>query len=227
MLLYAGLDGELELRRDRSGEGRLRGRFPYNRTTVLSDGGKTGRPRKEQFASRAFAYRVEDPKLDIHILVGHDYNKPLASKLTGTLHLTDSADALTFDATITPEIAQTSYGKDVLAQMNSGLVFGLSPGFRMPPERAVPVAEKITTEPNDPARGMNGAIIRTVLEALLYELSIVTVAAYADATVTSDGSAPKSQDQGIGDQIAARNWNLDDATRLVLPRPHALARWRL
>jgi HK97 family phage prohead protease len=214
-MLFGGLDcGGLELRRAVDGSHRLRGRFPYGKPAVLSDGGRTGRPRKEVIASRAFAYRVEDPKEEIHLLVGHSYDKPLASKGTGTLSFKDADDALTFDATITREISQTSYGTDILSLLFAGLAIGLSPGFRIPPERAVRHAEAVTEEPHDPSRGMFGALIRTIFAALLYELSIVTRPAYDQA------------------QVEARNWTPDPATGLLLPQsaeaslPRALNRWR-
>ncbi|WP_319798777.1 HK97 family phage prohead protease [Nitrobacter sp.] len=183
----ATLIGDLELRAARNGRRRLRGRFPYKKRAVLSDGGrKGGRPQKEEFASRAFGYRVQDQTAEIHLLVGHSYDKPLASKLTNTLHLVDSDEALTFDAEITPEIADTSYGADILKQIDGGLSVGISPGFRLPPPRAVAKPEVYTDEGHDPARNMHNARIRTILQALLYELSIVTVPAYKLATVTAD-----------------------------------------
>lgn len=173
--------GELELRAagpDRSR--RLVGRFPYGKAAVLSDGGRGGgRPRKEVFAPRAFAYRIDDPKEDIHLLVGHDYGQPLASRSAGTLHLKDSAAALTFEAVVTEEMQQVSWVKDLLIAFAAGLIVGISPGFRIPPERAVPEAER--TEEEDPALGM--ALIRTIFAALLYELSLVTRPAYSETTV--------------------------------------------
>jgi len=67
----------------------------------------------------------------------------------------------------------------------------------MPPERAVPAdeAERITEEPDNPAEGQNRAIIRTVLQALLYELSIVTRPAFPEA------------------QVEARSWELPKLVR--------------
>lgn len=197
----------LEIRRE-GGATRLRGRFPYGKLAVLSDGGKTGRPKKEKFAPRAFAYRVNDPAEDVHLLVGHSYDKPLASKLTDTLSLTDTEEALLFEAIITPEIAATSYGADIMKMLAAGLAIGLSPGFRIPPKRAVANAETVHDEGHDPANGMHNAIIRTVHAALLYELSIVTVPAYKES------------------QVEMRNWQVDESG-LVVPKPHALARWRL
>ncbi|SFQ63163.1 prohead serine protease, partial [Roseivivax halotolerans] len=79
---------------------------------------------------------------------------------------------------------------------------GGTPGFRIPPERAVPDAEKVEEE--NPAEGM--ALIRTIFAALLYELSVVTRPAYDET------------------QIEERNWQPD---RLILPvRVHPSARWR-
>src|SRR5262249_18159375 len=110
-----------------------------------------------------------------------------------TLILRDADEALTFEATITPEVADTSYGSDVLKLIDAGLAVGLSPGFRLPPERAVKVAEELEDEEYDPANGKYRAIIRNVRQALLFELSIVTSAAYPDA------------------QVEMRNWETGEA----------------
>lgn len=234
-MLFGGFDpAELEVRRRRNGSRRLRGRFPYRKKAVLSDGGRNGgKPAKEQFAPGAFAYRLNRPEEDIHLLYGHDYGKPLASRATGTLKFDDTPEALHFEAEITPQIADTTHGRDALALIEAGLSVGISPGFRIPPPRAVPAdqAERIEQEAYIPSRGMHGATIRTVLAALLYELSIVTSPAYKDATVEPDDEPVDEDGDGIddntGEQIAARNWSLDEPSGLIVPRPHALARWRL
>lgn len=190
--------GDLEVRAARKGRRKLRGRFPYKKRAVLSDGGrKGGRPQKETFSPKAFAYRVEAADKEIHLLVGHDFNRPLASKLTGTMKLVDTAEALTFEAEITPEIAATSYGSDVLAQIDSGLAYGISPGFRLPPPRRVAKPEVFTDEGHDPSRGMFNALIRTISSALLYELSIVTRPAYKESTIEA------LPDDGEDDDLSA------------------------
>lgn len=188
-MLWGGHIGGLEIRKRTSGAVTLHGRFPYNKRAVLSDGGRTGRPRKEVMASRAFAYRVERPEEDIHFLVGHSYDRPLASRGAGTLALRDSDEALTFEATISEEMQEVSYVRDALAAMAAGLIVGLSPGFRLPPKRAVEEVETIEDEGHDPENGAHNAIIRTVNEALLYEISMVVKPAYPET------------------QIEARNWN--------------------
>lgn len=78
-------------------------------------------------APRAFAYRVDRPEEDIHFLVGHSYDRPLASRGAGTLDIQDTDDALTFEARITPEMTGVSYVRDFLAAMGAGLILGISP----------------------------------------------------------------------------------------------------
>lgn len=219
--------GDLEVRAARKGRRKLRGRFPYKKRAVLSDGGpKGGRPQKEEFAPKAFAYRVNAPDKEIHLLVGHDYNRPLASKLTGTLRLVDTADALTFEAEISPEIAATSYGRDVLAQIDSGLAYGISPGFRLPPPRRVAKPEVFTDEGYDPSRGMFNAVIRTINSALLYEISVVTRPAYKESDIEAlpdDGEADDDLSNTLdippitdAEKIAA-GWYYDAKGNLVPP----------
>ncbi|MEO3415730.1 HK97 family phage prohead protease [Roseovarius sp. CAU 1744] len=203
-MLTGFAEGGLELRRRSSGAMALQGRFPYGKRAVLSDGGRTGRPRKEVIAPNAFAYRVNDPNEDIHFLIGHSYDRPLASRSAGTLMLTDTREALLFEALITEEMQEVTYVADFLRSFFAGLIVGLSPGFRIPPKRAVEDAETVEDEGNDPENGAFNAIIRTVHQALLYEVSAVTRPAYDEA------------------QIEARSWALPAPTRT---KP-TIQRWR-
>lgn len=221
--------GELELRASRfGGRRRIRGRFPYRSKAVLSDGGKSGKPVKEQFEPGAFSYSINSTA-EIHLLSGHDYSKPLASKNTGTLTFDDSPTALQFDADIAPEIADTSYGSDLLKQISSGLVFGLSPAFRIPPPAAVPAHKAQKVEDEDPKLGR--AIIRTIFEAILTELSIVTRPAYSDASVTLHNDT-KDEPKTDADKIAAgwvwKNGILvpPDSEQTIKRAMPAALRWR-
>lgn len=114
---------------------------------------------------------------------------PLASKGTGSLTLRDTAEALLFEAVISRAVAETTHGRDALALIGAGLSVGVSPGFRVPPRRAVPEPEEIEEEPDDgrpsPLDGkpQRGAIIRRIKAALLFELSLVTRPAYSEAAV--------------------------------------------
>ena len=191
-MLFGAAVSPLEIRREGDGSRIVAGRFPYNTRAVLSDGGRTGRPQKEQFAPGAFDYSLEQAENDIPLLVGHDFAKPLASRRSGTMTLASDSDALTFEARISPEVADTSHGRDTLALITAGLAIGLSPGFRVPPQRTVPDAVTVEEEPDNPSAGEHRAIIRTINAAILYELSIVTRPAYDAAQVEARNWKPPS-----------------------------------
>ena len=122
------------------GSRRLRGSFPYDKTAVLSRRrSQRWQPRKEQFAPGAFAYSLEITDAStIHLLVGHSYDKPLASNETGTLAFNDTREALTFDATIAPEIASDELRRGRPGADLGGLAVGISPGFRFRPRVRFP-----------------------------------------------------------------------------------------
>lgn len=158
-MLWGGHLGGLEIRAD-GGETRLTARFPYGAETELAPG------RREVIAARAFSDRIEAGE-DIHLLAGHDFNRPLASRSAGTLTLTDGDDALTVDARID---GGTSWARDFLAAHAAGLIRGLSPGFRVTPN-----GERIER------RG--AGVLRTITRAALFEISAVTRPAYPSAQI--------------------------------------------
>lgn len=169
----------LELRRQGDGTRKMRGRFPYGKRAVLAAGGNGRRPRKEEFAPGAFRFALNDPDRNIHFLLGHSFDHPLASRKNGTLLFTDTADALVFDAILTVEIQRASWVQDFLAGFAAGLIAGISPGFRIPPPEAVPDAEETIEE--DPEEG--NALIRIIKEAVLFEVSAVTRPVYEETEI--------------------------------------------
>ena len=158
-MLWGGNLGALELRAE-GGATRLRATFPYGAETELAPG------RREVIASRAFADRIEAGE-DIHLLSGHDYNKPLASRAAGNLTLADGDDALVIEATIADG---TTWARDFLAAHAGGLIRGLSPGFRVDLG-----GERIERRGN--------SVLRTISPAALFELSAVTRPAYSSAQI--------------------------------------------
>ncbi|MBV7393258.1 HK97 family phage prohead protease [Mameliella sediminis] len=156
--------------RQQEGRPAITGRFPYGELAIISDRGSV---RKETIEPGAFSYALEDPDREIHLLSGHDYGKPLASKKAGSLELQDSADALTFRALIPAGAEKITHVADALAMIGAGLAVGVSPGFRVPPKDVVPDAETLKPEPGNP-----GVMIRQLAALVLYELSIVTRPAY-------------------------------------------------
>ena len=98
-----------------------------------------------------------------------------------------------------------------LVALAAGLIIGLSPGFRVPPQRAVPDAEEVTEEPVKPEEDMHGALIRTVKSALLYELSLVTRPAYEQTQVElRNWTVPESRAFGPfgAPTFVRRRWRL-------------------
>ena len=197
------LPGELEIRRRGSGSF-LSGAFRYGRTAAISD---RGRARKERIDGRAFgwqlrefervqeelsqalgetfeeatrvsALRQELERRNVHILAGHDFNKPLGSMLAGSARVVDGDDAVRFEVDLPAVADQPSHMRDAVAMVRSGLAGGISPGFRVPPRNVVPEAETLEPEPGNP-----GVDIRVIRQAVLYELSIVTRPAYAETSV--------------------------------------------
>lgn len=160
---------DLEVRR-KGGRPKIVGRFPYNTWAVLSDRGTV---RKEEIEPGAFDFTLQDVTREINLLFGHSFDKPLASRKAGSLVLKDTPEALTFEATISPELETVSHVRDALSMVGAGLVTGVSPGFRVPPKDVVPDAERLEPEPGNP-----GVMIRKLSALVLYELSLVTRPAY-------------------------------------------------
>lgn len=174
-MLWGASLGALELR-DAGGATRLRATFPYGAETELAPG------RREVIAARAFADRIEAGG-EIHLLAGHDYEKPLASRAAGSLNVSETDAALVIEATISETMRGIGYVRDFLGAHGAGLVRGLSPGFRVPPG-----GERIER------RG--DGLVRTIERADLFEISAVTRPAYPSAQIearawqTSAGSRP-------------------------------------
>ena len=158
-MLWGSSQGALELRSE-GGATHLRATFPYGVETKLAEG------RLEVVAPRAFAGRIEAGE-DIHLLAGHDYNRPLASRAAGTLQLSDTDQALTIEATID---GNTTWARDFLAAHAAGLIRGLSPGFRV-------------AEGGERIERRSNGLLRTVTAAALFEVSAVTRPAYPEAQI--------------------------------------------
>ncbi|NNC24226.1 HK97 family phage prohead protease [Salinisphaera sp. USBA-960] len=157
-MLFAPVNGGLEVRGEPDGGATIAGRFPFGAEAELQRG------RFETFQPGAFEYE------DVHLLASHDFAKPLASRGAGSLSVNDTDDALQFEARISPEVANTSHGRDTLALARAGLSVGLSPGFAVAPD-----GETVSRRDN--------GVLRTVRSAKLHELSVVTRPAYDAAQV--------------------------------------------
>ena len=133
---FVTFEGSLELRQV-GGARTIVGAFPYSKLGTISDRGSL---RKERLGPRAFQHAIEtEPERRIDFLVGHDFGKPIASRQSGTLQIADSAEAVTFTATLPDN--PPSWVVDVEKAIDAGIMTGLSPGFRLPPRTVVPDAE--------------------------------------------------------------------------------------
>lgn len=184
-MLWGAHQGELEVRQA-GGEIRLSGRFPYATETTLRDAQRGNPELREVFAPRAFSTGTE--RRALFLLASHDFAKPLAATDTGTLQIEDTDTALAFEARISPELAEVTHVRDMIAQVRAGLASGISPGFRVPEG-----GETITRQA--------GAILRTVTRALLQEISIVTRPAYPATQIEARSWQPQNAAPGPRDGL--------------------------
>lgn len=171
MKLWAATLGALEVRSE-GGATRLRATFPYGAETELATG------RHEVIAARAFSDRIERGE-DIHLLAGHDFEKPLASRAAGNLTLRDTDEALVIEATID---GATTWARDFLAANAAGLIRGLSPGFRV-------------SEGGERVERRGNGLLRTITAAELIEVSAVTRPAYPQAQIEARSWQPMGSAQ--------------------------------
>ena len=156
-----------EIRQDGDG---LAGAFFYDADTVVSDRAEVRQRagvRKSRIRPGAFKFALEDETREIQLLMGADFDRPLASKLAGTLDLEDGPEALAFRVERLPD---TSYVRDFRAQLAAGAAqFGVRPLYRIPPAETVADAVSIVPEAGNP-----GVNIEVVNEAVLTGLAVVS-----------------------------------------------------
>ena len=153
----------------------LEGAFFYDVDTVISDRAEVGEGvetrrqdgvRKQRVSAGAFSFTLGDPAREINLLVGRSNDAVLASKLRGTLILTDSPEALRFRVERLPE---TQAARDLRAVLAADAAEpGVQPLFRIPPPETVPEAVEIIPEPGNP-----GVFIEVVKQAVLTAIAVV------------------------------------------------------
>ena len=163
------------------GEG-LTGAFPYDRDALIAD---SGRRRKQRVRPGAFSFALQRPDREINLILGSP-ERPLASKMAGTLQLEDGPDALRFRVNRLPQV---SYALDFLGLLRAGsIVAGLVPFFLIPPPDVVPDAEE--EEEEEPG------IFRHIINAgLLTALAIMFRAPRGNpGEISTRADAPPGQD---------------------------------
>ena len=96
----------------------------------------------------------------------------------GTLRLTEQPDGLEFEADLPEESKQPTWMVDTRLAVESGLMRGVSPGFKIPPKDVVPDAEILEPEAGNP-----GVMVRVINQAVLFELSLVSRPVYKGSEV--------------------------------------------
>ena len=117
-------------------------------------------------------------RANIHVLVGHDFDKPLGDLASGTARLESNRDGVAFEVDLPDPDQQPSWMRDAVQAVRGGLMRGVSPGFRIPPRAVSPGAERLVPEP-----GNSSVMIRDIHDAILTELSLVTRPAYSGTDV--------------------------------------------
>ena len=166
----ATVEARAELRAEGQG---ITGAFFYNIPHIISDraavddGLRIRQARKSMVSSGAFDFGIQDGTREISLLAGRSYDRPLASRLAGTLELDDTPEALRFSVATLPN---TTYVSDLRSEIASGAgTFGVQPIYTIPPESAVAAAVIEVEETGNP-----GIFIEIVREAILTAIAIVT-----------------------------------------------------
>jgi uncharacterized protein len=119
---------------------------------------------RERIAPGAFRNSLRTT--EVMALYSHQESAIIGRQSSGTLTVTDGPDALRFEC----KLPNTTVGRDVQELCARGDLKGMSFGFSCTSDVWEPDA--------------TGTIIRTVLEAILYEVSVVGNPAYLSSTVS-------------------------------------------
>ena len=149
----------VEVRQNGNG---LSGAFTYEVDSVIAD---SGRRRKQRVRPGAFSFALRQPDREINLVLGSP-ERPLASKMAGSLELEDTREELRFRVRRLPE---TSYARDFLGLLRAGSILaGLVPFFLIPPPDVEPDAEEEEEEEGNP-----GVFRQIVKVGLLTALAIL------------------------------------------------------
>lgn len=120
---------------------------------------------KETIKPGAFKQSLVDNP-DVLCLYGHDQNQILGRVSSGTMTIGEDNIGLRF----TCKLPDTSTARDLTALMERGDISQMSFGFSVPPN-------------GDEWTQVNDQIIRTLINVVLYEVSVVGVPAYSSSSV--------------------------------------------
>jgi HK97 family phage prohead protease len=134
---------------------------PFGKPAMI---GETPWGFRESISPGAFTKTINEA--DVVLLVNHDSSMPVARSSAGTLTLRQTDKGLEYEAAP----ADTSYARDLVANIRSGNVAGNSFGFNVVKDEW--------------AVGADGVDERTIHELKLVEISACTFPAYADTELS-------------------------------------------
>ena len=194
---------QLEIRAREDGGRTIHASFPYNKTATVRSSGRARKERfasgslswqTRQFEKLQVEFNemldqtIEDAvsqirydalldglaRRDTHLLVGHDFNRPVASMTGGNLRIRHTPDAVEIEADIGAVGEEPSWIEDAVKSVRRGGTTGVSPGFQVPATKG---SERFIPEPNGPS------MIREIVDAVAYEYSLVSRPSYANSAV--------------------------------------------
>ena len=171
----------VELRADEENPLRFSGRAVVYGSRSLPG---VGAPAGEVIAPGALSKTLSENR-DLPLLWAHDLSKPLASTRNGSLRLIDGDEGLDVEA----EFADTTVGRDTAELVRSGVVGGMSFGFR---------------SVRDGLENIDGQRVRVIRELRLFEVSVVPVPAYP-ATTAEMRAAELIEELRVGRVLSSRN----------------------
>ncbi|WP_455543373.1 HK97 family phage prohead protease [Intestinibacter sp.] len=149
-------------------EGKLTVQGYVNETGKQSNLLGTKKKFKETIQKGAFTRALAKGN-DVHFLAEHDENKILASTRNGSLTLEEDEKGLL----MTADISDTTYGRDYHTLIKDGILRNMSFGF--------------TVDKDKWNKEKDGTYTREVNDLTLYEVSVVTNAAYPQSTISARG----------------------------------------
>ena len=113
-------------------------------------------------------------KRNTHLLQGHSFDKPIADMRSGTLRVNHTRAAVELEADLPADADMPSWVRDAVLGVRGGQLRGLSPGFQVTSKGAQRLV---------PEDGPGGSMVREILDAVVYEYSLVSRPSYAGTRV--------------------------------------------
>lgn len=210
MAEYPVFDEHLEIRQGPGENPVLSATFPLNKTATISSTGRVRKEKFSSGSmswqvrefqklqaemSQVLARGIDDfmgkrrfdelddalNKRNSHLLVGHDFNRPIADMRTGNLHIEHTPDTVYLRADLPLVEDQPSWVVDAVKGVRGGQMNSVSPGFNVTNKGS----SRLVPEDGNP-----GVMIRQIEDSTVYEYSIVSRPTYPGTTIDTRDDDP-------------------------------------